>query len=84
VDVHDLDVRIVLQILAQFGNVYVHASSVEIGIASPDLFQGMLPRQQIIQVFCQQSQQVVLFGRKGLSYSVVGELTQLGIEVVGR
>ena len=37
-DIDDLDLRIVFQILSEFCNVNVHASSVEISIAAPDLF----------------------------------------------
>ena len=51
--IDDLDVGIVLQVFSQFGNVYVHAAAIEIGIAAPDLLQRLFAGQQIIQMFRQ-------------------------------
>ena len=47
-DIHDLDLWIIFQVFPEFCDVNIHASSIEIGIAAPDLFQRLLPWQQVI------------------------------------
>ena len=41
VNVHNLDLGIVLQILAQFGNIHVHTAAIEVGVAAPDALQRL-------------------------------------------
>ena len=38
VDVDNFNLGVVFEVFAQFGNVYVHAAAIEIGITAPDLF----------------------------------------------
>ena len=49
-NIHDLNIGIVFQIFAQFGNVHVHAAAIEVSVAAPDFFQGMFSRQKIVHV----------------------------------
>ena len=39
-DVNDLDLRIVLQVLAQLGDVDVHRTGIEVVVVDPDGLQG--------------------------------------------
>ena len=61
-DVHNLNVGIVFQVLAQFRNIHIHAASVEVSITAPDFFQCFLAWQQVILVLCQHFQQIIFLG----------------------
>lgn len=39
-NIHNFDIGIVFQVFTQFGNVYVHAAAIEVGIATPYFLQG--------------------------------------------
>jgi hypothetical protein len=80
-NIHDLDIRIVFQVFTQFGNIYIHAASIEIGIAAPDLFQGALAWQQVILMFGKHLQQFIFFGRKRLRHIIMLQFAQFGIEM---
>ena len=82
-NIYDLDLGVFFQVFAQLGNIYVHTAAVKIGIAPPDALQGLLSRQKVIHVFAQHFQQLVLFGRKRLGFTIVRKLAQLGIEMIG-
>jgi len=64
--IDNLDLVIILQVFAQFGNIYVHAAAIKIRIAAPDLFQRLFPRQQVIHMLGQHFQQLILFWGQGL------------------
>ena len=49
--IHDFDIRILLQILTKLRDVHIHASTIEISVTAPDLFQGLFSGEKIVHVF---------------------------------
>ena len=43
VNIHDFNVGIFLKVFPEFGNINIHAPSIEIGIAAPYFLQGRFP-----------------------------------------
>src|SRR5690606_26638602 len=62
VDVDDFYVGIFPEVFAQLRDVDVHAAPVEVGVAAPDLFQRLLPGQQVVLVLAEHAQQLVFLG----------------------
>ena len=46
--IDDLHFRVGLQVLAQLGDVHVHAAAVEVIVVAPDLLQGQRPLEQAV------------------------------------
>ena len=67
VDVYDLHAAVFFQIFAQFGDVYVHAAAVEVGVAAPYALQRQFAWQQVVLVFAQHQQQFIFLRRKGMT-----------------
>ena len=80
VDIDNLDLRIVLQVLAQLSDINVHRAGVEVVIVDPDGLQGKVALQDLVRVAAQQSQQLVLLGGElGLLLAYLQQLL-LGVE----
>ena len=86
VNVDNLNLRIVLQVLAQLGNIDVHGAGIEVVVVYPDSLQGEVALQNLIGMRAEQSQKFVLFGRqlglllanrKELLLGIEGELTNM-------
>jgi len=68
VDVDNLDLRIVLQVLAQLGDIDIHRTSIEVVVINPDGLQSKVTLQDFVGVRTEQSQQFVLLrGELGLT-----------------
>ena len=67
VDVYDFNLVVILQMLAQLCDVYVHRAGVEIVVVNPDSLQGEVTLQNLIGMAAEQSEQLILFrGELGL------------------
>ena len=60
VDVDNLYLVIILQMLAQLGDIHVHRPCIEVVVVNPDGLQGIVALQYLIGMSTQQSQQLVL------------------------
>lgn len=85
-DIDDFDGVVLLQVLAQLRNIYVHAAGIEVVVVYPDGLQGKVALQDFIGMCAEQTQQFRLlrcqfglFLRSGkyLLLRVEGELANL-------
>ena len=67
-DIDDFNLWIVLEVLAQLGDVDIHRTGIEIVVVDPDGLQSKVALQNLVGMRAEQSQQFVLLG---------GELTLL-------
>ena len=80
VNIDNLNLRIVLQMLTQFGDIHIHRAGIEVVVVNPDGLQGEVALQNLIGVRAKQSQQFVLLGSQlGLALTKRQQLL-LGIE----
>ena len=61
-DIDNLNLRIVLQMLAQLGDIDIHGTGIEVVVVNPDGLQGEVALQDLVGVRAQQCQQFVLLG----------------------
>ena len=59
-DVDDFNLRILLQVLAQLGDVHIHRAGVEVVVVYPNGLQGKVTLQYLVGMRTEQSQQLVL------------------------
>ena len=64
VDVYDFNLVVILQMLAQLCDVYVHRACVEIVVVNPDSLQGEVTLQNLVGVAAEQSEQLILTYRQ--------------------
>ena len=62
VDVDNLNRIIIFQVLAQFSDIHVHATRIEIVVIDPDSLQGKVALQDFVSMRTKQSQQFRFFG----------------------
>jgi hypothetical protein len=60
-DIDDLDVWIVLEILAQLGHKDIHGACSEVVVFTPDLGQCLVACQYIIEMKAKEPEEVCLF-----------------------
>ena len=61
-DVDDFDAWIILQVLAQLGDINIHRTRIEVVVVNPDGLQGEVTLQNLIGVRTKQSEKVALLG----------------------
>ena len=61
-DVDDFYLVVILQVLAQFGDVDIHRTCVEIVVVNPYCLKGKVALQNLIGMAAEQCQQFVLLG----------------------
>ena len=61
-DIDNLNLRIVLQMLAQLGDIHIHRAGIEVVIVNPDGLQGEVTLQDLVGGRAQQGKQFVLLG----------------------
>jgi hypothetical protein len=54
------------KVLSQFGNIHIHATGIEVIIATPDFVQGIIAVHNIVFIDAKQVQQFRLFGGESL------------------
>ena len=79
-DVDNLNLGIILQMLAQFGDVDIHRTGIEVVVVDPDGLQGEVALQDLIGVAAQQGQQLILLGGQLTLLVAQAEQLLLGIE----
>ena len=79
-DVDDLNLRIVLQMLTQFGDIDIHRTCIEIVVVNPDGLQGKVALQDLISMTAEQCQQLVLLRSEFSLLVVDGQQLLLGVE----
>ena len=52
-----LNVRLFLQEFTKFGDIYIHASGVEIGVVSPNHFEGVTAAYGFAHVLAEESEE---------------------------
>lgn len=62
VNIDDLHSLVVFQVLAQFSDVHIHTSPVEVIVIAPDGVQSIIAFEQAVFVFAQEVKELVLFG----------------------
>ena len=62
VDVDDLNLRIVLQMLAQLGDIDIHGACIEVVVINPDGLQCEVALQNLVGMLAEQCQQLFLLG----------------------
>ena len=72
---------ILFQKLPQFGDVHIHAPSVEIGVTAPYLLECDLTLQQVVLVFCEQFEEFVLFRGECARFTIDGQFAEFRIEM---
>ena len=60
-DIDDLDIRIIFEILAQFGYEDIHGARSKIVVFTPDLCQRLVACQYVIQVQAKEPEEVCFF-----------------------
>ncbi len=85
-DVDDFDGRVILEMLAQLGDVDVHGAGVEVIVVNPDGLEGEVALEYLVDVCAEQAEQFRLLGselghlvvdKKYLLLSVEGKLAYL-------
>ena len=61
-DVDDLDRGIVLEVLAELGDVYVHRAGVEVVVVDPDGLEGVVAFEDLVDMRAQEAEQFRLLG----------------------
>ena len=61
-DIDNLNLRIVLQVLAQLDDIHIHRAGIEVVIVNPDGLQGEVTLQDLVGMRAQQGKQFVLLG----------------------
>ena len=59
-DIDDLNLRISLQVLTQFGDIDIHRAGIEVVVVDPDGLQGEVTLQNLVRVRAEQGEQFVL------------------------
>ena len=62
--IYDIDIRVFSQIFSQFGDVNVHASSIEIRVVSPNFLQDGASVNNLVRCQTEYSQQFRFLGSK--------------------
>ena len=81
-DVHYFYRAVFPEVFAELGNVNVHAAAIEVGIATPYALEGSFAGQEVVLVFAQHKQELVLFGRECMRIVAVLQRAQLTIKMV--
>ena len=79
-NIDDLNLTVILEVLAQLGDIHIHGASVEVVVVDPDGLQGEVALQDLVGMTAEQGQQLVLLGGKLGLLIVDGEQLLLGIE----
>ena len=79
-DVDYLYLIIVFQMLAQFGDIHIHRTSIEIVVVYPDGLQSKIALEYLVAVGAEQGQQFVLLGSEFGLLVTDGEQLLLGVE----
>ena len=69
-DVQNLDAVVAFEVLSEFGNVYVHASPVEIVRIPPNVAQSVCTLEQGVLVFAKHKQQLVFLGGESMGLAI--------------
>ena len=86
VDVDDLNLVVVLQVLAQLGDVNVHRACIEVVVINPDGLQRKVALQDLVGMSAEKSEKLILLGcqlgllaidGKQLLLCIEGELTDV-------
>ena len=62
VDVDDLDRVIILEMLTKLGDIYIHATSVEVVVINPDGFEGKVTLENLILMSTEKIEKLRLLG----------------------
>ncbi len=80
VDVDDLDLVVVLQVLAQLRDIDIHRPGVEVVVVDPNGLERIVALQDLVGVGAEQGQQLVLLGGELGLLLADGEQLLLGVE----
>ena len=83
VNVLDVDARVVLEVFAEFGDIDVHRSGVEVVFLFPDLLQGLGALQGVAHVLAEHQQQVGFLRGQFLGLLTIDEQMTRCVESVG-
>ncbi len=85
-NVDNLNLWVILQMLAQLGDIHIHRTSIEVVVVYPDCLQGKVTLQNLIGMRAEQRQQFILLGgqlsllltcRKQLLLGIESKLTDV-------
>ena len=62
--VQDFNIFVALQMLAKFGDIYIHASGIEVIVVNPNGLQGKVALQHLVGVLVKQGKQLTFLGGK--------------------
>ena len=79
-DVDNLNRIIIFQVLAQFSDIHVHATRIEIVVIDPDSLQGKVALQDFVSMRTKQSQQFRFFGSQFRLFVADSQDLLLGIK----
>ena len=80
VDVDDLDLVVVLQVLAQLRDIDIHRPGVEVVVVDPNGLERIVALQDLVGVGAEQGQQLVLLGGELGLLLADGEQLLQGVE----
>ena len=79
-NIDNLNLRIVLQVLTQLGDVDIHGAGIEIVVVDPEGLQGEVALQDLVGVAAKQGQQFVLLGSQFTLFVAQAKQLFLGVE----
>ena len=69
-DVQNLDTVVAFEVLSEFGNVYVHASPIEIVRISPNVTKSVCTLEQGVLVLAKHKKQLIFLGGESMNFVI--------------